>query len=176
MDRKQPDVVRGYAIPRATGTEQRLKTLTNEYIIKDQVGEGTFSFVYRAVREGDKETVAIKRSKDSVPLFRLLQEAECLKTLSGCANVVQFLDCEYYENGTLDIVMPYFCPSDFAVDLNEGKYDTCHTLSYMHGLFSALAHIHQHRCAPHPACTRCCCCMLCMCMHACSCVMCMCML
>ena len=133
--------------PPPSSSADTLATPSDKYDLLEVVGEGTFSVVRKARRRSDATTVAVKRLKKlEQAAARIRDEVSCLRALTGCAHIVQLLDC-HRADGQIDIIMPYFEHADFAEALAADRFNRAHTRCYMRGLFRALAHIHEKGCA-----------------------------
>ena len=79
------------------------------YALLDQIGEGTFSVVYKARRRGDNALVAVKRLKaHHMQSVRVRDEAGCLLALARQPNphIVGICDAVLAADGRVDLVLP----------------------------------------------------------------------
>ena len=111
----------------STTANVTIDTPADTYELLTVIGEGTFSVVHKARRKSDHELVAVKRLKKlEQAANRIKQEVACLRSLSGCDNIVSIIDCHKADD-VIDIIMPYFEHDDFAVALQAGRFSPAHT-------------------------------------------------
>ncbi|KAJ1627034.1 kinase-like domain-containing protein [Pavlovales sp. CCMP2436] len=137
---------------------QELSNGDSHYKPSASLGQGTYAVVWRAMCvKGEKEGTefAIKRFKaQHMTPPRVQNEADMLMACKGGATVVELLSiCR--SNERLAFVLPYFPHDSFRLDSpaarasfpqeNIHSFDIQHTLTYMGGIFEALAHVHDCR-------------------------------
>ena len=125
-----------------------ITTELDSYTLLEPIGEGTFSVVFkaRATKQGTGHAVvAAKILKDGQSDYsRVYKEFQCLAALKGHANVVEVLDGILHgSQSRITLLMPYFEHGDFGESLHNGEFTDLHIGCYMHGLFSALVHVHR---------------------------------
>jgi serine/threonine protein kinase len=81
-----------------------IKKIIKNYLIKDKIGEGSYSQVYKAYNMSDNQDYVIKVIKVKNPL-KQLQEVDLLKNINH-NNVIQFRDL-IVENNILYMVMDF---------------------------------------------------------------------
>ncbi|KAG8198752.1 hypothetical protein JTE90_023515 [Oedothorax gibbosus] len=112
--------------------------------VKEKIGEGTFSKVYRAVVRGsalNHPEFALKYLVPTSKPSRIATELQCLKDVGGCSNVIGVEFC-IMNCGHVVIVMPYYPHqrfSDYVRLLNVNDIR-----EYMKNLLIPLAKIHSH--------------------------------
>ena len=120
--------------------------LHDAYELCDQIGEGTYSRVFRAKRRSDGAEHAIKRLKQAQDGARVLAELKCLQALHEPVphpHIVRLIGGFRDGHSSVDFVTELFPHDDFAKALEAGRFTVAHIATYMRGLFSALAHIHE---------------------------------
>lgn len=93
------------------------KEISAKYEIKERIGSGAYSDVYRALRRSDGCTVALKEIHDYQSSFR---EIEALQTLQNCPNVVVLHEYFWREDEDAVLVLEYL-RTDLASVIKEGK-------------------------------------------------------
>ena len=84
-----------------------IQGMNNQYTILDQLGEGVFGYVWKAIHHPTSEVVAIKQLKDkSIKSGMELVEFEALSSLKGHPNIVELKDIIKQDN-TFSYVFEY---------------------------------------------------------------------
>ncbi|XP_054712563.1 cell division cycle 7-related protein kinase-like [Uloborus diversus] len=111
--------------------------------VKEKVGEGTFSNVFRAVvKKGSKEQeYALKYLIPTSKPSRIASELQCLKEFGGSNNIVGVEFC-IMNNGHVVIVMSYYPHQRFSEYVRLMKISDIK--DYMRNLLIALCKIHSH--------------------------------
>lgn len=110
--------------------------------VKDKVGEGTFSKVFRAIVKNEKrQEYALKYLIPTSKPSRIASELQCLKDIGGSCNIVGIEFC-LMNKGHVVIVMPYYPHQRFSDYVRHMSIDD--TREYMRNLFTALAKIHSY--------------------------------
>jgi len=118
--------------------------ISNNFILSEQIGEGTFSTVYLARRgstvQGKHNSLALKHLVPTSKPGRIMMEAQCMKAATGHPNVVELVGL-WRVGGDVVLAMPYIQHCRFidlvaSMELEEVKL-------YMANLLSAMAHIHK---------------------------------
>ncbi|RWS30645.1 cell division cycle 7-related protein kinase-like isoform X1 [Leptotrombidium deliense] len=112
------------------------------FIIKNKIGEGTFSkvFLAKSTKDPSKE-YALKFIIPTLKPSRIVSELRFLRDLGGDANIPSIFTC-LYGNGYSVLVMPYFRHDlfvDYVKDLSASEIQ-----DYMRNLLIALQKIHSH--------------------------------
>lgn len=129
----------GALSPFQTGTE--FPELGGKYRVIENIGEGSFSRVYKAeVISSPGTFVAIKRLFPTSGPSRALKEARLLAKLGGTHNVSEVLEGLRWED-QVSLVLPYFEHGRFR-DFYR-SLDTAGTAAYVSELFQALKWIHE---------------------------------
>eukprot|EP00054_Salpingoeca_dolichothecata_P017880 m.108500 g.108500 ORF g.108500 m.108500 type:complete len:167 (-) comp22632_c1_seq4:99-599(-) len=105
---------------------------------------GTFSTVFKArfrLPSLRDRYVALKRIVFTCHPARVDREIACLKRLKGANNVARILAVMRHEDVTI-LVLDYFEHEYFQEYVNDMTIEDIRL--YMHGLFTALKHVHQH--------------------------------
>lgn len=118
--------------------ETEFTGLAEQFRLLDKIGEGTFSFVYKAVDlwSPAPQLVAVKRIHATSSPKRIGSELQILAALQGDAHVCKVTTALRHRDQVL-VVMPYIDFTDFrqiytAADINETRH-------YMRELLLALA-------------------------------------
>lgn len=93
------------------------REITANYEIKERIGSGAYSDVYRAHRRSDGCTVALKEIHDYQSAFR---EIEALQTLKNCPNIVALHEYFWREDEDAVLVLEYLS-TDLASVIHEAK-------------------------------------------------------
>jgi len=118
--------------------------ISSNFVLSEQIGEGTFSTVYLAKRcstmQGRHNSLALKHLVPTSKPGRIMMEAKCMKAATGHPNVVELVGL-WRVGGDVVLAMPYIQHCRFidlvaSMELEEVKL-------YMANLLSALAHIHK---------------------------------
>ncbi|GFY70504.1 cell division cycle 7-related protein kinase [Trichonephila inaurata madagascariensis] len=112
--------------------------------VKEKIGEGTFSKVYRAVVKGTdvrKQEFALKYLVPTSKPSRIATELQCLKDVGGSCNVIGVEFC-VMNNGHVVIVMPYYPHQRFSDYVRHLSVNDMR--DYMRNLLIALGKIHSH--------------------------------
>ncbi|XP_053202524.1 uncharacterized protein LOC128387359 [Panonychus citri] len=121
---------------------QSIPELTKHFTLREKIGEGTFSKVYRAklIKDPTKE-YALKCIVPTMKWDRVADELRYLRDLGGDSNVIGVKTC-LFGNGFSVIVMPYFRHDRFVDILKD--MTSCEIRDYMKNLFIALEKVHKH--------------------------------
>jgi len=118
--------------------------ICNNFILSEQIGEGTFSTVYLAKRVGSVQgkfsSLALKHLVPTSKPGRIMMEAKCMQAATGHPNVVELVGL-WRVGGDVVLAMPYIQHCRFidlvaTVELEEVKL-------YLANLLAALDHIHK---------------------------------
>ncbi|GBN48132.1 Cell division cycle 7-related protein kinase [Araneus ventricosus] len=111
--------------------------------VKEKIGEGTFSKVYRAIVKGTgvKKEYALKYLVPTSKPARIATELQCLKDVGGSCNVIGVEFC-FMNNGHVVIVMPYYPHQRFSDYVR--LLSVSDIREYMRNLLIALRKIHSH--------------------------------
>jgi len=93
------------------------REITSKYDIKERIGSGAYSDVYRAFRRSDGFPVALKEIHDYQSAFR---EIEALQNLQNCPNVVVLHEYFWREDEDAVLVLEYL-RTDLASVIKEAK-------------------------------------------------------
>ncbi|KAF9763158.1 putative cell division control protein 7 like protein 1 [Nosema granulosis] len=117
-----------------------LNFILERFNIIEKIGEGTFSYVYKALDLKNNRLVALKAiTKTSAP-NRILEELKFLKALEGQNNCIPLLGVFRHEDQIV-ATFPYFEYTEFREFLSS-----CNLLDikiYMYNLLIAVAHMHN---------------------------------
>jgi len=116
--------------------------IEGKYRVLEQIGQGAFSVVYRAVTCDGDESIALKRIISTTSPARMLSEAKYLQTLDGAQNVVELLNVCFHD-GNLTLVLPHFKHDYFRE--TYATMSVSEVAVYMSTLLGALAHVHEHK-------------------------------
>ncbi|EOB15479.1 Cell cycle serine/threonine-protein kinase hsk1 [Nosema bombycis CQ1] len=117
-----------------------LNFLKDKYKIIEKIGEGTFSFVYRAKDTRNNSNVAVKAITRTSAPNRVLDELKFLQDLKGINNCIPLVGV-YRNEDQIVAVFPYFEFTDFrellsTITLVDIKF-------YMYNLLVSIAHTHS---------------------------------
>lgn len=141
--------------------ERSFKNLSDDYLLVDKIGEGTFSSVYKAIdlhyqdHENEWDTiynedqsprsvqfVAMKRIYVTASPRRILNELKLLRKLSGSTYIAPIITALRHQDQIL-VVLPYFAHTEFRYYY---RYMTMTGIRrYMRDMLSGLEFIHSKR-------------------------------
>lgn len=116
--------------------------LTKYFTLREEIGKGTFSRVYRAKLNKDpSKEYALKCITPTIKWDKVAEELRYLRDLGGDSNIIGVKTC-FIGNGYTVIVMPFFrCDSFLEVIKDIAGWEVKH---YMKNLLIALAKVHKH--------------------------------
>jgi len=127
-------------------TEEEL--LTSQYEVISQLGQGSFSVVFKVLSKLDKQFYAIKRCSNLITSTekkkQLEQEINCLLTLGSHPNCVQYLD-SWQQMGYV-YIRTELCEMDLTTYLRSEHNPISEPViwRFLHDIANGLRHIHQH--------------------------------
>lgn len=113
--------------------EDKFKYLSAKYQIKEDLGEGSYGCVVKAINKETKQSVAIKRieklQKNKVENIQILREITLLKELNH-EGIVRLIDAEIQiiENSTIIYLIFECLPSDLWKLIKSRKYLELNTI------------------------------------------------
>ena len=122
-------------------------SISTRYSLEEQIGEGTFSTVYLAKRQGETQSAKEAESSMALKLLvptskpgRISMEVRCMRESAGHPNVIPLLGV-WRAGGDVVLGMPFVDHCKFmdlvaTVELEEVKL-------YIANLLSAVGHIHR---------------------------------
>ena len=110
--------------------------LGDKYVLQEYVSEGTFGQVWRAVRRGDSQTVALKIPKSQEKGDKVLAEGLKLKGLSH-PNLIQIYDMGRVD-GYFIIEMEYFEGYPLSQELTSTGISSLRTFQTVYEIFERI--------------------------------------
>lgn len=118
-----------------------LTFLLDRYSIIEKIGEGTFSYVYKAVNLKNNKIVALKVITKTSSPNRVVEELKFLQTLQGRNNCIPLL-AVYRHEDQIVASFPYFQSTDFREFISSCNLQDIKV--YLYNLLIAVAHIHNN--------------------------------
>lgn len=112
------------------------------FTLKDEIGKGTFSRVYRAKLNKDlSKEYALKCITPTIKWNKVADELRYLRDLGGDSNIIGVKTC-FIGNGYTVIVMPFFKRDSFLEVIKD--IAGWEVKDYMKNLIIALSKVHKH--------------------------------